>query len=866
MKLKMSPTALAVVSLCAAIPLNAQSAPTVSFSAPANGGTVSGTLSGSACQVNSGSSLYRVRFSVDSTTLNTDYSSPYNCSLDTRTLSNGTHVLKATAWDSAGASATTQVSINVQNGTTTSAPSVSGSAPSISFRAPTNGGTVSGTLSGSACQVNSGSSLYRVRFSVDSTTLNSDYDSPYNCSLDTRTLSNGTHTLKATAWNSAGAASTTQISINVQNGTTNTNTAPTLSLTSPAANATISSTNAGFAATASDSDGVAKVEMFIGTKVVASKTTAPYSGTMNLTGIANGSYTLTARATDTKGLSRDVARTITVQNTSGSTSGSTGGGTSTTGGTGTSLPSTNARAVATFESLGMYWKPGTNPGSAGCTVRYRKKSESAWKQGLNLWYDSRDAECRGSIVHLQPGTDYVVEMGLPGQQPKAGVNTKTWSENFPIAQTINVGNRSTPLEITQGGTANGYILYTGGTIDVANSHAYNIRIAAPYVIVRGFTLKNARQDGILLVEGAKDVVIEGNDISNWGRPHPTGKISSDGWKIGENGDSGIAARCGSGSTPWLERTIIQRNKIHHPRYGSNSWSDGHPYGPNATLFKNCGGNHVFRFNEAYSSTGRYFMDVYGGGTNFSMFGMPTSDSDIYGNILMHAWDDAIEAEGSNMNVRIWGNYMDQTATGVATTSTSRGPVYIFRNVQNRSRNKSMSTFDGDSRLYTYKSGSASGYEGGRRYVFHNTSLQAPPPAGSSYPLGAGSSLAGPGNGQMLKDTVSRNNIFHIWKSHWNAIYNVESGNDLDYDMTNGGIQAYSGAEPNRVIGTPIYAAGHGWQSEAGGNYQLAPNSPGYDKGVRIPNFNDGFTGAGPDMGAHEAGKPPMQLGVDGTSH
>ena len=56
-----------------------------------------------------------------------------------------------------------------------------------------------------------------------------------------------------------------------------------------------------------------------------------------------------------------------------------------------------------------------------------------------------------------------------------------------------------------------------------------------------------------------------------------------------------------------------------------------------------------------------------------MFGMPTSDSDIYGNILMHAWDDAIEAEGSNMNVRIWGNYMDQTATGVATTSTSRGP-------------------------------------------------------------------------------------------------------------------------------------------------------------------------------------------------
>jgi len=93
---------------------------------------------------------------------------------------------------------------------------------------------------------------------------------------------------------------------------------------------------------------------------------------------------------------------------------------------------------------------------------------------------------------------------------------------------------------------------------------------------------------------------------------------------------------------------------------------------------------------------------------------------------------------------------------------------------------------------------------------------------------------------------------------------VETGNDLDYDMTNGGIQAYSGAEPNRVIGTPIYAPGHGWQSEAGGNYQLAPHSPGFDKGARIPNFNDGFNGAAPDMGAHEAGKPSMQLGVSGT--
>ena len=47
-----------------------------------------------------------------------------------------------------------------------------------------------------------------------------------------------------------------------------------------------------------------------------------------------------------------------------------------------------------------------------------------------------------------------------------------------------------------------------------------------------------------------------------------------------------------------------------------------------------------------------------------------------------------------------------------------------------------------------------------------------------------------------------------------------------------------------------------------GNFQLAPDSPGFDKGVVIPNFADAFTGSAPDIGAHEAGTPPMTFGVE----
>ena len=84
-------------------------------------------------------------------------------------------------------------------------------------------------------------------------------------------------------------------------------------------------------------------------------------------------------------------------------------------------------------------------------------------------------------------------------------------------------------------------------------------------------------------------------------------------------------------------------------------------------------------------------------------------------------------------------------------------------------------------------------------------------------------------------------------------------NDFNYDLSNGNMTPYSGAERNGQVGSPVYASGHG--SGMSGQYQLAPMSRGYDGAARVPNFNDAFTGAGPDMGAHEAGTPAMRFGV-----
>src|SRR5213075_1727894 len=196
----------------------------------------------------------------------------------------------------------------------------------------------------------------------------------------------------------------------------------------------------------------------------------------------------------------------------------------------------------------------------------------------------------------------------------------------------------------------------------------------------------------------------GNDISGWGRYNTTSSTASTGfagWQIGVDMDSGIRARCTDLS---LTGVVVQRNKIHDPRYGANSWDWGHPAGPQGITFSYCGGNNVFRYNEIYSTNGNFFNDPIGGEDNYTKTGFPNYDSDIYGNAISQGYDDGIEAEGGNRNVRIWGNYLDQTGTGVASTVDSVGPLYIFRNIYNRSRMRYLTSTDADDRGPFFKSG------------------------------------------------------------------------------------------------------------------------------------------------------------------
>ncbi len=534
-----------------------------------------------------------------------------------------------------------------------------------------------------------------------------------------------------------------------------------------------------------------------------------------------------------------------------------------------------ASAVPTFESIGLYWSQSGGSASTVCDVKYRPLGASTWEVGLPLWFDSRAVgtrpanEYRGSLVHLEPGTTYEIELRLRGTSTATTLQATTWSETFPVAQTIPVPSSSQTLTISQSGAPGAYLLYEaapgGGVIDVQDAQDYCVRITGAYVIVRDLTCRGARRDGIRIDAGAHDLVLEDNEISGWGRL----RDASRNW--GVNGDSAIHV---AWRITGVDRLVIQRNRIHSPRYTTNSWEFGHPAGPLAINFEQCAGhevatcgsNHVIRYNDIFGDAEHYYMDAIGGGENFSAYGFPNADSDIYGNDIRNVWDDAIETEGGNTNVRAWGNYMDDTYTAIASAANHIGPLYIFRNVYDVSRQR-----QGPNDTIEHgpfgKLGDNAGFGGGRRYYFHNTLLQQPPPAGSSYTQGASGGPIGGGSERPMVQTVTRNNIWHIHKSWWSSIFGNAGShdNDVDFDLHNGDLDL--GGTGNRIgaamiSATPIYAPGNGPLSKDGGLYALATSSPGFDAAELLPGFNDGFVGAAPDIGAHEAGTPPMEFGAD----
>ena len=269
--------------------------PTVSITSPANNSTHSGTITVSANAVDDvgGSGIDRVEFYVNGTLRGTDSSSPYQHSLDTTTLTPGSHNLMARAYDVAGnMTSSSVIAINV-----TAPPDTT--QPTVSITSPANNSTHSGTITVSA-NASDNVGVTRVEFFINGQLISTDMSSPYTASLNTNNYTNGQYALTARAYDAANnnrTSSTVNITINNTTTPPPDTTPPTVSLTSPTAGSTISGTHT-MTATAGDNVGVTRVEFYIDGTLRNTDTSAPFSYNVNTTTLSNGNHTFRARAYD----------------------------------------------------------------------------------------------------------------------------------------------------------------------------------------------------------------------------------------------------------------------------------------------------------------------------------------------------------------------------------------------------------------------------------------------------------------------------------------------------------------------------------------------------------------------------------------
>ncbi|MFN2470719.1 MAG: Ig-like domain-containing protein, partial [Gaiellaceae bacterium] len=270
-----------------------KTAPSVSLTSPANGATVSGSISLTA-EAHDNVAVSRIDFVVDGAIVASDDAAPYSVSWSTTDVANGPATLTARAFDAAGNVGSSAATVTVANGDNT--------APSAVITSPTAGASLSGLVTVSA-NADDNVAVAHVELLVDGVVRANDAAAPYSFQLDTTGLSNGSRTLIVRALDAAGnAGASDPVVVTIANGDT---IRPSVKLTKPIDGAIVVRGQAvQLEATASDNDAVARVEFWVNGWLRCSIQVAPYTCTWIVRNKVGTWDTVRATAYDAAGNSR----------------------------------------------------------------------------------------------------------------------------------------------------------------------------------------------------------------------------------------------------------------------------------------------------------------------------------------------------------------------------------------------------------------------------------------------------------------------------------------------------------------------------------------------------------------------------------
>ncbi|MBI1919825.1 MAG: S8 family serine peptidase [Geobacter sp.] len=196
---------LAAVS--GAVPQSDTTAPSVAIASPAGGASVSGAVTVSV-NATDNVGVARVELYVNGAFLTTDSSSPYSFYWDTAGYPDGSCTLEARAYDAAGnVGQSSLVSVKVANAKDTVA-------PAVSITSPADGSSIAGlkrlTVNVAASD-NTG--VTRIDLYVDGALKTTSSSATLSWAWNLRTVATGQHSILAKAYDAAGNAATTSITV-----------------------------------------------------------------------------------------------------------------------------------------------------------------------------------------------------------------------------------------------------------------------------------------------------------------------------------------------------------------------------------------------------------------------------------------------------------------------------------------------------------------------------------------------------------------------------------------------------------------------------------------------------------------------------